>query len=63
MVYDCFMGSGTTAKMSILSNRNWIGSELSNEYCEIIEERIKKAWEEKRKEKDFNLITSLGDRM
>ena len=63
MVYDCFMGSGTTAKMSILSNRNWIGSELSNEYCEIIEERIKKAWEEKRKEKDFNLITSFGDGM
>lgn len=45
------MGSGTTAKMSILSNRNWIGSELSNEYCNIIEARIKKAWEEKRKEK------------
>ena len=63
LVYDCFMGSGTTAKMSILSNRNWIGSELSNEYCEIIEERIKKAWEEKRKEKDFNLITSFGDGM
>ena len=49
LVYDPFMGSGTTAKMSILNNRNWIGSEISSEYCEIIEERIKKALEEKRK--------------
>lgn len=32
LVYDPFMGSGTTAKMSILNNRNWIGSEISNEY-------------------------------
>lgn len=41
LVYDCFMGSGTTAKMSILNNRNYIGSEMSEEYCNIIEERIK----------------------
>lgn len=47
VIYDPFMGSGTTAKMSILNNRNWIGSEISSEYCNIIEERIKKAWEEK----------------
>jgi len=61
LVYDPFMGSGTTAKMSILNNRNWIGSEISNEYCNIIEERIKKAWEEKRKEKEFTVVTSFGD--
>jgi DNA modification methylase len=60
LVYDCFMGSGTTAKMSILSNRNFIGSELSNEYCNIIEERIKKAWEEKRKEKDLQAQSLFG---
>ena len=41
IVYDCFAGSGTTAKMSILNNRNWIASEISSEYCEIIKERIK----------------------
>ena len=63
LIYDPFMGSGTTAKMSILNNRNWIGSEISNEYCNIIEERIEKAWEEKRKEKDFNVVTSFGDGM
>jgi len=63
LVYDCFMGSGTVAKMSILNNRNWIGSEISSEYCNIIEERIKKAWEEKRKEKDLTQKTLFGDGM
>jgi len=41
LVYDPFIGSGTVAKMSILNNRNWIGSEISSEYCEIIKERVK----------------------
>ena len=41
LVYDCFMGSGTTAKMAILNNRKYIGSEISEEYCKIIETRIK----------------------
>ena len=63
LIYDCFMGSGTVAKMSILNNRNWIGSEISNEYCDIIEARIKKAWEEKRKEKDLTQKTLFGDGM
>jgi DNA modification methylase len=40
IVYDCFMGSGTTAKMAHLQNRNWIGSEISKEYVELAEKRI-----------------------
>lgn len=40
LVFDPFMGSGTTAKMSILNNRNWIGSELSKEYFEMAQNRI-----------------------
>lgn len=40
LVYDPFMGSGTTAKMAILNNRKYIGSEISKEYCEIAEKRI-----------------------
>ena len=40
LVYDPFMGSGTTAKMAIVNKRNWIGSEISKEYCEIIEKRV-----------------------
>ena len=41
LVYDCFMGSGTTAKMAHLLKRNWIGSEMSAEYCEIANKRLK----------------------
>lgn len=41
LVYDCFMGSGTTAKTAILNNRNYIGSEMSEEYCDMAEQRIK----------------------
>lgn len=40
IIYDCFMGSGTTAKMAIVNNRNYIGSEISKEYCDIAEERL-----------------------
>ena len=42
LIYDPFMGSGTTAKMAMLNNRNYIGSEIAKEYCEIAEKRIKK---------------------
>lgn len=41
LVYDPFMGSGTTAKMAIVNNRQWIGSEISKDYCIEIECRIK----------------------
>jgi len=40
LVYDCFGGSGTTAKMAHLLKRNWILSEISNEYCKMAEKRI-----------------------
>lgn len=40
LVYDPFMGSGTTAKAAMSANRNWIGSEISKEYCDIIEKRL-----------------------
>ena len=40
LIYDPFMGSGTTAKMAILTKCNWIGSEISEEYCRIAEKRI-----------------------
>ncbi len=41
LVYDPFMGSGTVAKMSILNKRNYIGSEINKDYCDIIEKRLK----------------------
>lgn len=40
IVFDPFMGSGTTAKMAMLNNRKFIGCELSENYCEIIKERL-----------------------
>ena len=39
-VLDPFVGSGTTAKMALLNNRNYIGFELSEEYCKIAKKRI-----------------------
>jgi site-specific DNA-methyltransferase (adenine-specific) len=41
LIYDCFMGSGTTAKMAKLLGRRWIGSEISAEYVGIASERLK----------------------
>jgi len=40
LVYDPFMGSGTTAKAALVINRRFIGSEISAEYVEIAEKRI-----------------------
>jgi site-specific DNA-methyltransferase (adenine-specific) len=40
LVYDPFMGSGTTAKMSHIYKRNWIGSEISQEYVDIANKRL-----------------------
>ena len=41
LVYDCFMGSGTTAKMAHIYKRNWIGSEISKEYTDLSNKRLK----------------------
>jgi DNA modification methylase len=40
LIYDPFMGTGTTAIHSIMNNRNFIGSEMSTEYLEIANKRI-----------------------
>jgi DNA modification methylase len=39
-VLDPFAGSGTTLKMARQLNRNYIGIEISQEYCDIIEKRL-----------------------
>ena len=41
VVYDPFMGSGTTAKMALLNNRIYIGSEISENYVHIANQRLK----------------------
>lgn len=40
IVLDPFIGSGTVAKVCIELGRNWIGSEISPEYCESANKRI-----------------------
>ncbi|MDI6717957.1 MAG: DNA methyltransferase [Patescibacteria group bacterium] len=40
LIYDPFMGSGTTARACMDLNRKYIGSEISSEYCEIIKKRL-----------------------
>ena len=40
-VLDPFMGSGTTAKIAILNRRNFIGFEISQEYVDLANKRIK----------------------
>jgi DNA modification methylase len=41
------MGSGTTAKMALLNNRNYIGFEMDKHYCDVANERIQKAMQDK----------------
>lgn len=42
LVFDPFMGSGTTAKMAYLLKRKWIGCDISQEYVDIANERLSK---------------------
>ena len=41
LVYDPFMGSGTTAKMALLLDRKYLGSEISKKYCWVAAKRLK----------------------
>lgn len=42
LVLDFFCGSGTTCVASKKLNRNYIGFEISQEYCDIAEQRLNK---------------------
>lgn len=41
-ILDPFMGSGTTAVVAMWHKRNYIGIELSPDYCELAEQRIER---------------------
>ncbi|GHT16099.1 hypothetical protein FACS1894170_13530 [Planctomycetales bacterium] len=41
LVFDPFMGSGTTAVSAKQNGRNYVGFELNPAYCKIAEERLK----------------------
>ena len=40
LVYDPFMGSGTTYRVGRKHNRNVIGSEISEEYTKLAESKV-----------------------
>lgn len=40
LVLDPFGGSGTTYAVAEAFNRRWIGTELKNEFCQVIKERL-----------------------
>ena len=35
LVFDPFLGSGTTAKMAVVNGRRFVGCEISEEYCKV----------------------------
>ena len=41
VVYDPFIGIGTTALAARNLNMNYIGSEIYKEYCDLAEEKLK----------------------
>ena len=40
LIFDPFIGSGTTAIAALMNNRNYLGIEISPEYCDMANERI-----------------------
>lgn len=45
LILDPFMGSGTTAKMALKNERNFVGFEISQEYVDLANKRIA-GWKE-----------------
>lgn len=41
MVFDPFMGSGTTGKACLLNNRQFVGCEINSEYYDLAEKELK----------------------
>ena len=61
LILDNTMGSGTTGVGCVNTNRRFIGIELEDKYFSIAEERVKKALEEKRKEKEIEAPTLFNE--
>lgn len=48
LILDPFMGSGTTAKMALKNERHFIGFDISQEYVDLANQRIK-GWKEQKR--------------
>lgn len=57
LILDPFSGSGTTAVVAKSLGRNFIGIDISKEYCEYAEQRIAKC-QSKPLQKKLALLTS-----
>jgi DNA modification methylase len=53
IVFDPFMGSGTTAAVAIKNNRKFLGCELNTDYKELQDKRIADARKENEKKTLF----------
>ena len=45
LIYDPFLGSGTTAKMAKTNHRKYIGSEINGDYFKIAQKRLSQTQE------------------
>lgn len=43
LVFDCFVGSGTVPKMAFQNGRDYLGFDISQEYVELAEKRVRNA--------------------
>jgi site-specific DNA-methyltransferase (adenine-specific) len=48
VVLDPFMGSGSTAIAAKLTGRHYVGYELSAEYCQLAEKRVRETTDRNR---------------
>ena len=43
VILDPFIGSGTTGVAAVMAHRDWIGIDISEDYCDTAQERIRRA--------------------
>lgn len=55
LIFDPFLGSGTTCVVAERLNRRWIGIEISEKYCAIAQKRIEGELE-KKKQQSFKFM-------
>ncbi len=64
IVLDCFLGSGTTAEASLLTNRRYIGFEINEEYYNIAVNRLNGISQKDVREKELgiqNIFDFIGE--
>ncbi|MCK4258046.1 MAG: hypothetical protein KAX49_03660 [Halanaerobiales bacterium] len=60
IIFDCFLGSGTTIIAAERLNRNSIGIEISKDYCKLVYERLKEEIVQTGFEREISKIEKIG---